>query len=131
MDLTKVASSLRLNIVQQKARTFIFAVAKHPPINLSVTEATRNKLQIADVAILKQSVASARRPQPLNLTVMGWRERGQGDCCTDKCKKHVGLRVPGIALRAQELVGTLAERDCNAPLDEFVSCADGEDNAND
>nr|WP_240538596.1 CDGSH iron-sulfur domain-containing protein [Rhodoferax sp. PAMC 29310] len=48
----KVASSLRLNIVQQKARTFIFSVAKHPPVNLTVTEATRNKHQIADGATL-------------------------------------------------------------------------------
>jgi hypothetical protein len=46
--------------VQQKARTFIFSVAKQPPVNLSVTEATRNKHQIADGATLEQSVGSAR-----------------------------------------------------------------------
>ena len=44
----------------------------------------------------------------------------------DPREKHVLLRIPWVALRAEEFIRALADGDGGAPLDQFVDRADRE-----
>lgn len=57
---------------------------------------------------------------------MHTRQQQKRHKCTEKAHKHVPLRIPGIALRPQELIGTLPQRHRRPELDKFITCTDGE-----
>jgi len=67
----------------------------------------------------------------LKLAIVKTRKQEQATYCTDEREQHVGLSVPRVSLRAQELIGALPERNGCSPFDEFICCTDCEDHADD
>src|SRR5665647_2385610 len=68
-------------------------------------------------------------PYALNLAIMDTREQKQGGDSADERIKHVGLSIPRVALRSQERIGTLSQSNGHTPLNEFVRCTDGQNDA--
>jgi len=65
-----------------------------------------------------------------NLPVMYARKAHYGRDRTDESKEHIGLRVPRIALRSQEIIGALPKPNGRPPFNEFVGGADCKRNTN-
>src|SRR6267142_3397273 len=51
----------------------------------------------------------------LDLAIVSARKQENGRDCTDEREQHVGLSVPGISLRTQELICSLSERQRCSP----------------
>src|SRR6266571_1411399 len=46
--------------------------------------------------------------EPLNLAIVSTRKQEGGRDCTDEREQHIGLSVPGVSLRTQELIRSLS-----------------------
>lgn len=62
---------------------------------------------------------------------MKFRQQRERHNCTDRGIEHIALRIPYIALRAEECLRRFAGADRHAPLEELVHGAEGEADADD
>src|SRR3954466_6239144 len=56
---------------------------------------------------------------------------GERDQSTDKSHEHVPLRIPNVALSAEECIGARTEKQSSPPFDEFVKRTDRHADADD
>src|SRR5436189_6295882 len=82
------------------------------PARLSAVASTMPESPAPTMSTLMRSLDDAQRPrvQRTDLRVLQPREKRKTGDGADEGAEHVGLRVPGIALRAEELVSALPER---------------------